>query len=42
MLQLLRDKKYAIPALVEYEYRGTGTSTEEVKKCMDYMRAALA
>lgn len=42
VLVLLRDKKYPIPALVEYEYRGTGTSTEEVKKCMEYMRNALA
>lgn len=42
VLQLLRDKKYAIPALVEYEYRGTGTSVEEVKKCLSYMRDALA
>jgi sugar phosphate isomerase/epimerase len=42
ILVLLKDKKYPIPALVEYEYRGTGTSTEEVKKCMDYMRNALA
>jgi hypothetical protein len=26
---------------VEYEHRGTGTSVEEVKKCMAYMRQAL-
>ncbi len=42
VLTLLRDKKYDIPALVEYEYRGTGTSIEEVQKCMDYMKQALA
>jgi sugar phosphate isomerase/epimerase len=42
VLLLLKAKQYPIPALIEYEYRGTGTSTEEVKKCMDYMRAALA
>jgi sugar phosphate isomerase/epimerase len=42
VLTLLKEKKYAIPALVEYEYRGTGTSVEEVKKCMEYMRQALA
>ena len=42
VLLLLKKKKYSIPALIEYEYRGTGTSTEEVKKCMDYMRQALA
>jgi hypothetical protein len=28
--------------LIEYEHRGTGTSIEEVKKCMAYMRQALA
>lgn len=41
VLQLLKKNKWPIPALVEYEYRGTGTSTEEVKKCMDYARKAL-
>jgi sugar phosphate isomerase/epimerase len=42
VLQLLKEKKYPIPALVEYEYRGTGTSPAEVQKCLDYMRRALA
>jgi sugar phosphate isomerase/epimerase len=42
VLGLLRDKKYPIPAFIEYEYKGTGTSVEEVKKCMAYMRQALA
>jgi len=42
VLLLLKTKKYPIPAFVEYEYRGTGTPVEEVKKCLDYMRAALA
>jgi len=42
VLQLLKKNKWNIPALVEYEYAGTGTPTEEVKKCMDYARAALA
>ena len=41
-LLLLKEKKYPIPAFVEYEYRGTGTPVEEVKKCLDYMRQALA
>ncbi|MBV9677269.1 MAG: sugar phosphate isomerase/epimerase [Acidobacteriaceae bacterium] len=42
VLQLLRDKKYAIPAFVEYEYKGTGTPVEEVNKCLAYMKNALA
>jgi sugar phosphate isomerase/epimerase len=42
VLVLLRDKKYPIPAFIEYEYKGNGTSIEEVKKCMAYMRQALA
>jgi sugar phosphate isomerase/epimerase len=42
VLVLLRDKKYPIPAFIEYEYKGTGTSIEEVKKCMAYIRQALA
>jgi sugar phosphate isomerase/epimerase len=42
VLLLLKEKKYPIPALVEYEYRGAGTSVEEVKKCMEYMKQALA
>jgi len=41
VLTLLKDKHYPIPALIEYEYRGTGTPVEEVKKCLDYERAAL-
>ena len=42
VLKLLKDKKYAIPAFVEYEYKGTGTPVEEVNKCLAYMKAALA
>jgi len=42
VLQLLKEKKYPIRAFVEYEHRGTGTSIEEVKKCLAYMRQALA
>ncbi len=42
VLQLLKTKKYAIPALIEYEYKGTGTSVEEVSKCLAYEKAALA
>jgi sugar phosphate isomerase/epimerase len=42
VLALLKEKKYPIRAFVEYEYLGLRTSPEEVKRCMDYMRAALA
>ena len=42
VLQLLRDKKYPIPALIEYEYKGAGTPVEEVNKCLAYMKTALA
>lgn len=42
VLLLLKEKKYPIPAFVEYEYRGAGTPIEEVKKCLDFMRQALA
>jgi sugar phosphate isomerase/epimerase len=38
---LLKEKKYAIPAYIEYEYQGAGNSQEEVKKCFDYCKAAL-
>jgi sugar phosphate isomerase/epimerase len=42
VLALLRKEKYPIRAFVEYEYRGSGTPVEEVKKCMEYMKQALA
>jgi sugar phosphate isomerase/epimerase len=42
VMALLRDSKWPIRAFVEYEYPGMGTSVEEVKKCLDYLRAALA
>jgi sugar phosphate isomerase/epimerase len=41
VLLLLKEKKYPIRALIEYEHQGTGTSIEEVKKCMAYMRQSL-
>ena len=41
VLQLLRDKKYKIPALIEYEYNGTD-AVAEVKKCFQYAKDALA
>jgi sugar phosphate isomerase/epimerase len=42
VLQLLKKERWPIPADIEYEYRGEGTPTEEVKKCMAFARQALA
>ncbi len=42
VLGLLKSKRYPIPAFIEYEYEGKGTSEQEVAKCFDYCRAALA
>jgi hypothetical protein len=41
VLQLLKQKKYDIPANIEYEYKGEDT-VAEVRKCFEYCRAALA
>ncbi len=41
VLQLLETKKYRIPANIEYEYEGADTVVE-VRKCLDYCKAALA
>ncbi len=40
VLQLLRTKKYDIPANIEYEYKGADTLAE-VKKCFDYCKTSL-
>jgi sugar phosphate isomerase/epimerase len=40
VLQLLRTKKYDIPANIEYEYRGADTLAE-VRKCFEYCKTAL-
>ncbi len=42
VLRLVRDKKYAFPVFVEYEYLGIGTPAEELQRCMDYARVAIA
>jgi sugar phosphate isomerase/epimerase len=42
VLLLLKEKKWPIPAFIEYEYKGAGTSPEEVKKCYEYAKQALA
>jgi sugar phosphate isomerase/epimerase len=42
VLQTLKKERWPIPADIEYEYRGTGTPTQEVKKCYGYAKQALA
>jgi sugar phosphate isomerase/epimerase len=42
VLLLLKKEKWPIPAYVEYEYRGTGTPTEEVRKCFQFAKQILA
>ena len=42
VLALLKREKWPIRAYVEYEYRGAAGAVEEVKKCLDYAKAALA
>ncbi len=41
VLQLLKTKKYNIPANIEFEYRGED-SVAEVRKCFEYIKGALA
>jgi len=41
VMQLLKREHYPIPAYIEYEYPGTGTPTEELAKCLAYVRGAL-
>jgi sugar phosphate isomerase/epimerase len=41
VLQLLKTRKYPIPANIEYEYEG-GDTLVEVRKCYEYCRRALA
>ncbi len=41
VLQVLKTRRYPIPANIEYEYNGADT-VAEVKKCFAYCKAALA
>jgi len=41
VLQLLKTSHYAIPANIEYEYKGADT-VAEVKKCFEYCKQALS
>ena len=40
-LRLIRDRKWPIPAIVEYEHAGKESPQIEVKRCIDYAKAAL-
>jgi sugar phosphate isomerase/epimerase len=42
VLRLVKDKQYSFPVFAEYEYLGLGTPAEELQRCMDYMRSAIA
>ena len=42
VLQLLKHERWPIRAYIEYEYAGTGTPVEEVKKCYAFAKQALA
>ena len=42
VLALLKREQWSIPAYIEYEYKGASGPVEEVKKCFDYAKAALA
>ena len=42
VMQLLKRERWPIPADIEYEYRGEGTSPQEVRKCFEYAKQALA
>jgi sugar phosphate isomerase/epimerase len=41
VLLLLKKNRWAIPVMIEYEYRGPGTSREEVAKCYATARKIL-
>jgi sugar phosphate isomerase/epimerase len=41
VLQVLKTNRYPIPANIEYEYKG-GDTVEEVRKCYEYCKQALA
>jgi len=42
VLQLLATERWPIRAFIEYEYDGAGTPTDEVKKCFEFVKQALA
>lgn len=42
VLKLVKAKSFKFPVYAEYEYIGLGTPGEELERCMDYMRSAVA
>jgi sugar phosphate isomerase/epimerase len=42
VLQLLKKERWPIRAYIEYEYRGQGSPVQEVKKCYEFAKQALA
>ncbi|MBX3563581.1 MAG: sugar phosphate isomerase/epimerase [Sphingomonas sp.] len=41
LLRYVRERGSDVPAIVEYEYRGTGGGVAETRRCFDYMKWAL-
>lgn len=42
VLMLLQKAKYSFPAMIEYEYMSQTPAVDEVKKCVQFIRAATA
>ena len=42
ILQLVKCRRYAIPCVIEFEYKGEGSPVVDVGHCMEYIRSALA
>lgn len=42
LLKLVQRKRYPIPCIIEYEYKGEQAPVAEVQRCVDYIRHALA
>ena len=42
VLALMKQERWPIRAYIEYEYRGESGAIEEVRKCLDYAKRALA
>ncbi|MEQ1948121.1 MAG: TIM barrel protein [Bryobacteraceae bacterium] len=42
ILQFMKQRKLTFPATIEYEYKSDRPAVEEVRRCIDYAKAALA